>query len=468
MTKILPMILLAALMCSCSFNSPMRPFKLDKVAKSLQPGQGLYINPAYQSVGPGRISELEDSSGLTSTTVALLLNAAKDRPSMAGVADRWLGKSKVYEIPIYIGDSKDVAQVAMMDMASQMQNTTNIFHGTGAGFDVSFEKSKLTNDLERVKHEFAIRELESRLASMLESKDIALSAATGRVDGLLDQIKRLRAEQSAPEPGAPIDETGIPNGNPFGTNVSDEQDAGEKPSTKFLWKPVREGDASEAAILFPNPYRVKSVTVNGTTSFRRNSLSNGWRSTWYGPKQSGPVKIVAEVTSDGGKTFETRTWSVSGSSRTDKADPGTASASTAPAPDPGTIPELGKYEMRFQGGLVFMSDHLAQFERKISSKYLQGKASNIVLAPGLEYSNWLIEQPGTVRHVFVRTANDRVYMLPATMRPGGTGDLKVRGPEAKHSYEKKFVLKDNHTINLASTQWLMDAGGARTSAPAGW
>jgi hypothetical protein len=226
---------------------------------------------------------------------------------------------------------------------------------------------------------------------------------------------------------------------------------------EMTWKPERDG-GGEGAVLIPYPMRAKSITVMGK-AYRPNSISNGFRETWYGPKVSGDGKIVVE--SHSGMTYE---WSINGGKR--KVVKG------IPKPTSGGQPEtsksdvdVDKLEMLFNGKYMVVSDYLSKLERS-SNDWLRGKEAN--RGQG-EVSNFLVENAGPTRHVFIRTSNPNLYELPNTIKAGHKGDFKIRvSPSAIHSYQKVTIPREG-SISLASSKWLSDRPPyARVDPPQGW
>ena len=92
---------------------------------------------------------------------------------------------------------------------------------------------------------------------------------------------------------------GIPGGNPNGARLGGGND--QSPSSSFLWKPQRDGAAGEAALLLPYTIRAKTITVNGKKP-KLNSISNGYRETYYLKRPAGAAEIIVE--GHDGKTYK--------------------------------------------------------------------------------------------------------------------------------------------------------------------
>ena len=105
---------------------------------------------------------------------------------------------------------------------------------------------------------------------------------------------------NTPEPNNDVPEVaGIPGGNPNGARLGGGND--QSPSSSFLWKPQRDGAAGEAALLLPYTIRAKTITVNGKKP-KLNSISNGYRETYYLKRPAGAAEIIVE--GHDGKTYK--------------------------------------------------------------------------------------------------------------------------------------------------------------------
>ena len=105
---------------------------------------------------------------------------------------------------------------------------------------------------------------------------------------------------NTPEPNNdPPEVAGIPGGNPNGARLGGGND--QAPSSSFLWKPQRDGAAGEAALLLPYTIRAKTITVNGKKP-KLNSISNGYRETYYLKRPAGAAEIIVE--GHDGKTYK--------------------------------------------------------------------------------------------------------------------------------------------------------------------
>lgn len=339
---------------------------------------------------------------------------------------------------------------------------TKSTHSVNRTSEISIE-----NEVEALKAQLEFEKNLSKLRDQFRSIEDSISKVTSNktVQDLIESEVAKKEEKE--ESGVNTESSGgIPGGNPFGTNVSDEQDADGPTSNVFLWKPQREGNSKEAAILLPFPIRAAEVTANGK-NFRRNSLSNGWRSTWYGPKQSGSFKVQA--LDDKGNVYE---WSVpnGGKRKEYRGVPKpVADVDNGPSNSDGlvAVKEVGKHDLFFNGeGQIIVSKYLADLERK-SNNWLAGKEANKNQGP---VSNILIENAGSKRHVFIRTANPRVYLVPSSVKAGHVGDLKIRySPTKIHSYLRAFKVPETGTINIKGSVWLDDfSPWGRKPAPPGW
>jgi len=271
-----------------------------------------------------------------------------------------------------------------------------------------------------------------------------------------------------PNNNPPDEVAGIPGGNPNGARLGGGND--QSPSSSFLWKPQRDGTAGEAALLLPYtilllPYtiRAKTITVNGKKP-KLNSISNGYRETYYLKRPAGAAEIIV-------KGYDGKTYKKTIPNASKRVDGGgmtvAAATSASPAAPNNTlvvVPTLAKHDIFIDGGVAHMSDYLATLERKIDSRWMNGKTANKLTTSGTEWSNVLLETSDGKRHAFQRTSTKTKYVVPTTTK---SGDWKIR-QKGIHSYLKNKPLQDG-VISLAASQWLSDnAPWPKVSPPAGW
>jgi len=262
-----------------------------------------------------------------------------------------------------------------------------------------------------------------------------------------------------PNNNPPDEVAGIPGGNPNGARLGGGND--QSPSSSFLWKPQRDGAAGEAALLLPYTIRAKTITVNGKKP-KLNSISNGYRETYYLKRPSGAAEII--VKGYDGKTYKKTVPNAS--KRVDGGGMTVVSATGPSAPNNNlvVVPTLAKHDIFIDGGVAYMSDYLATLERKIDSQWMNGKTANNLNPSGAEWSNVLLETSDGKRHAFQRTSTKTKYLVPSTTK---SGDWKIR-QKGFHSYLKNKPLT-NGVISLAASQWLSDsAPWPKVSPPAGW
>jgi len=262
------------------------------------------------------------------------------------------------------------------------------------------------------------------------------------------------------EPNNDVPEVeGIPGGNPNGARLGGGND--QSPSSSFLWKPQRDGAAGEAALLLPYTIRAKTITVNGKKP-KLNSISNGYRETYYLKRPAGAAEIVV-------KGYDGKTYKKTIPDASKRVDGGgmTVASATGPAAPNNTlvvVPTLAKHDIFIDGGVAHMSDYLATLERKIDSRWMNGKTANKLTTSGTEWSNVAIETSGRQLHAFQRTSTKTKYVVPTTTK---SGDWKIR-QNGIHSYLKNQPLQDG-VISLASSQWLSDAAPSPSvTPPVGW
>ena len=265
---------------------------------------------------------------------------------------------------------------------------------------------------------------------------------------------------NTPEPNNdPPEVAGIPGGNPNGARLGGGND--QAPSSSFLWKPQRDGAAGEAALLLPYTIRAKTITVNGKKP-KLNSISNGYRETYYLKRPSGAAEII--VKGYDGKTYKKTIPNAS--KRVDGGGMTVVSATGPSAPNNNlvVVPTLAKHDIFIDGGVAYMSDYLATLERKIDSQWMNGKTANKLNPSGAAWSNVLLETSDGKRHAFQRTSTKTKYLVPSTTK---SGDWKIR-QKGFHSYLKNKPLT-NGVISLAGSQWISDsAPWPKVSPPAGW
>ena len=297
--------------------------------------------------------------------------------------------------------------------------------------------------------------------------------AENAMELLKEKIKELSDKISSTGGGAPDTNTevpnnnteepnnevpeGIPGGNPNGARLGGGND--QAPSSSFLWKPQRDGAAGEAALLLPYTIRAKTITVNGKKP-KLNSISNGYRETYYLKRPAGAAEIIVEGYD--GKTYKKTIPNAS--KRVDGGGMTVASSPAAPNNTLVVVPTLAKHDIFIDGGVAYMSDYLATLERKIDSQWMNGKTANKLNPSGAAWSNVLLETSDGKRHAFQRTSTKTKYFVPSTTK---SGDWKIR-QKGFHSYLKNKPLK-NGVISLAGSQWISDnAPWPRVSPPAGW
>jgi hypothetical protein len=141
-----------------------------------------------------------------------------------------------------------------------------------------------------------------------------------------------------------------------------------------------------------------------------------------------------------------------------------ASSPAAPNNTLVVVPTLAKHDIFIDGGVAHMSDYLATLERKIDSRWMNGKTANKLTTSGTEWSNVAIETSGRQLHAFQRTSTKTKYVVPTTTK---SGDWKIR-QNGIHSYLKNKPLQDG-VISLASSKWLSDNDPWPTvTPPVGW
>jgi hypothetical protein len=302
-------------------------------------------------------------------------------------------------------------------------------------------------------------------------------AAENAMELLKEKIKELSDQISSSGGGAPDTNTevpnnnttepnndvpevvGIPGGNPNGAKLGGGND--QAPSSSFLWKPQRDGTAGEAALLLPYTIRAKTITVNGKKP-KLNSISNGYRETYYLKRPAGAAEIIV-------KGYDGKTYKKTIPDASKRVDGGgmTVASATGPAAPNNTlvvVPTLAKHDIFIAGGVAHMSDYLATLERKIDSRWMNGKMANKLNPSGAEWSNVLLETSDGKRHAFQRTSTKTKYLVPSTTK---SGDWKIR-QKGIHSYLKNKPLQDG-VISLAGSQWLSDnAPWPKVSPPVGW
>ena len=214
-------------------------------------------------------------------------------------------------------------------------------------------------------------------------------AADNTMELLKQKIKELSDKISSSGGGAPDTNTevpnnnteepnnnvpevaGIPGGNPNGARLGGGND--QSPSSSFLWKPQRDGAAGEAALLLPYTIRAKTITVNGKKP-KLNSISNGYRETYYLKRPAGAAEIIV-------KGYDGKTYKKTIPNASKRVDGGgmTVASTTGPAAPNNTlvvVPTLAKHDIFIDGGVAHMSDYLATLERKIDSRWMNGKTAN--------------------------------------------------------------------------------------------
>lgn len=295
-------------------------------------------------------------------------------------------------------------------------------------------------------------------------------AAENTMELLREKIKDLADQISATGDGDPNTNTevpnndvpevvGIPGGNPNGAKLGGGND--QAPSSSFLWKPQRDGTAGEAALLLPYTIRAKTITVNGKKP-KLNSISNGYRETYYLKRPAGAAEIIV-------KGYDGKTYKRTIPNASKRVDGGgmTVASATGPAAPNNTlvvVPTLAKHDIFIAGGVAHMSDYLATLERKIDSRWMNGKTANKLNPSGAEWSNVLLETSDGKRHAFQRTSTKTKYLVPSTTK---SGDWKIR-QKGIHSYLKNKPLQDG-VISLASSKWLSDNDPWPTvTPPVGW
>ena len=302
-------------------------------------------------------------------------------------------------------------------------------------------------------------------------------AAENAMELLKEKIKELSDKINSSGGGAPDTNTevpnnnteepnndvpevvGIPGGNPNGAKLGGGND--QAPSSSFLWKPQRDGTAGEAALLLPYTIRAKTITVNGKKP-KLNSISNGYRETYYLKRPAGAAEIIV-------KGYDGKTYKKTIPDASKRVDGGgmTVASATGPAAPNNTlvvVPTLAKHDIFIDGGVAYMSDYLATLERKIDSRWMNGKTANKLNPSGAEWSNVILETSDRKRHAFQRTSTKTTYLVPSTTK---SGDWKIR-QKGIHSYLKNKPLQDG-VISLASSKWLSDNDPWPTvTPPVGW
>ena len=148
--------------------------------------------------------------------------------------------------------------------------------------------------------------LDPSLTNRFDAADNTMELLKQKIKELSDKISSSGApdtntevpNNNTEEPNNEVPE-GIPGGNPNGARLGGGND--QAPSSSFLWKPQRDGAAGEAALLLPYTIRAKTITVNGKKP-KLNSISNGYRETYYLKRPAGAAEIIVE--GHDGKTYK--------------------------------------------------------------------------------------------------------------------------------------------------------------------